>query len=263
LADLGGSSPQSFACPRSRRQPPVDHPYARPAPSRALCTQPTTRFGFSRGPAGYRDLPAAAFRARAASHSAAPLFGYRLGLDAHNAGVAIEPDSSRLLRRLAGWPQRRADLIIVHNDAVEALVTSRRGVLVSVPDPLPTLAAVAPLQMARHLQSPVRLHVQPRRALSRRPRGGAPDRSRYRHYGAGDPLPQNRPSGQDADEVFNRGAVSTDNQVSGSPHSLCRAILDLRTQEAELQSEVALLQRELAQEWSRRFQRLLAVVGGG
>jgi hypothetical protein len=62
---------------------------------------------------------------------------------------------------------------------------------------------------------------------------------------------------------FNRGAVSTDNQVSGSPHSLCRAILDLRTQEAELQSEVALLQRELAQEWSRRFQRLLAVVGGG
>jgi hypothetical protein len=78
-----------------------------------------------------------------------PLFGYRLGLDAHNASLAIEPDSSGLLRGLAGWLQRRADFVIVHNDAVEAFVKDRGGTLVSLPDPLPIISKVAPLRLPR------------------------------------------------------------------------------------------------------------------
>jgi glycosyltransferase involved in cell wall biosynthesis len=78
-----------------------------------------------------------------------PLLGYRLGLDAHNAGLAIEPDLPRLLRRLAGLLQRRADFVIVHNDAVEAFVKGRGGTVVSLPDPLPTISTAAPLQLPR------------------------------------------------------------------------------------------------------------------
>jgi glycosyltransferase involved in cell wall biosynthesis len=78
-----------------------------------------------------------------------PLFGYRVGLDAHNAGLAIEPDSFRLLRPLVGWLQRRADFVIVHNDAVEGVVKGRGGTLISLPDPLPTITRGAPLRLSR------------------------------------------------------------------------------------------------------------------
>jgi glycosyltransferase involved in cell wall biosynthesis len=78
-----------------------------------------------------------------------PLFGYRLGLDAHNGGLGIEPDSSGLLRRRAGFLQRHADFVIVHNDAVEAFVKGRGGTLVSLPDPLPTISSVEPLRLSR------------------------------------------------------------------------------------------------------------------
>jgi glycosyltransferase involved in cell wall biosynthesis len=78
-----------------------------------------------------------------------PVFGYRLGFDAHNAGVAIEPDSPALLRRVAGFLQRRADFVIVHNDAVEAFVKNRGGTLVSLPDPLPLIASGVPLRLPR------------------------------------------------------------------------------------------------------------------
>jgi glycosyltransferase involved in cell wall biosynthesis len=59
---------------------------------------------------------------------------------------------------------------------------------------------------------------------------------------------------------FNRGAVFTDNQASSSPHSICRAIVELRSREAELQAEVAILRRELTQDWDKRLQALLALV---
>jgi glycosyltransferase involved in cell wall biosynthesis len=78
-----------------------------------------------------------------------PALGYRLGLDAHNGGLAIEPDSPWLLRRLAAWLQRRADLVVVHNDEVEAHVKDRGGRLVTLPDPLPVLETVAPLDLPR------------------------------------------------------------------------------------------------------------------
>jgi hypothetical protein len=87
-----------------------------------------------------------------------PMFGYRLGLDAHNVALAIEPDSPGLLRSLAGFLllrclagflQRRADFVIVHNDAVEAFVKSRGGTLVSLPDPLPIIASVPSVRLSR------------------------------------------------------------------------------------------------------------------
>lgn len=78
-----------------------------------------------------------------------PMLGYRLGLDAHNVALAIEPDSPGPLRWLAGFLQRRADFVIVHNDAVEALVRGRGGTLVSLPDPLPTIASDQPLRLPR------------------------------------------------------------------------------------------------------------------
>ena len=46
---------------------------------------------------------------------------------------------------------------------------------------------------------------------------------------------------------FARGAVFTDNRVSDSPHSIRQAILELRTREAELRAEVAILRRELTE----------------
>ena len=244
-----------------------------------------------------------------------PLFGYRLGLDAHNAGLAVEPHSSAPMRWLAGWLQRRADFVVVHNDAVEALARRRGGTLVSLPDPLPTLATVAPLKMARpfnllfvctfspdepylavleaarlidpeigiYVTGDPRAKLDPRAwpdhvvfcgrvpwerydQLLRSVNGVIDLTTRehclvcgaYEAVAAGKPMILSRTGALMS--YFSRGAVFTDNQVSGSPHSLCRAILDLRAREAELQAEVAILRRELAQSWDKRLQRLLALV---
>lgn len=78
-----------------------------------------------------------------------PVFGYRLGLDAHNGGLALDGDASGVMRGLAGWLQRRADFTIVHNDAVAAFVRHRGGTLVVLPDPLPTIRALPPAELAR------------------------------------------------------------------------------------------------------------------
>jgi glycosyltransferase involved in cell wall biosynthesis len=242
-------------------------------------------------------------------------FGYRLGLDAHNAGLAVDPDSSAPMRWLAGWLQRRADFVIVHNAAIEALARSRGGTLVSLPDPLPTLAMVAPLKMARPFNllfvctfSPdepylavleaarlidpdIGIYVtgSPPPAIARQ---AWPDnvvfcgrvpwerydqllhsvngvidlttRERclvcgaYEAVAAGKPMILSRTG--TLMSYFSRGAVFTDNQVSGSPHSICRTILELRSREAELRAEVAVLRRELTQDWDKRLQMLLLLV---
>lgn len=66
-------------------------------------------------------------------------FGYRVGLDTHNAGFAIDPWSPWYLKRLAVWLQRRADFVIVHNDALKAALEHRGGTLIALPDPLPAI----------------------------------------------------------------------------------------------------------------------------
>lgn len=76
-------------------------------------------------------------------------FGYRVGLDTHNAGFAIDPWSPGYQRWLAVWLQRRADFVIAHNDAVAAFVADRGGRLIVLPDPLPTIAAGPPLPLPR------------------------------------------------------------------------------------------------------------------
>lgn len=76
-------------------------------------------------------------------------FGYRVGLDTHNAGFAIDPWSPRYLRWLAVWLQRQADFVVAHNDAVRALVENRGGTVVVLPDPLPTIQPGPPLPLPR------------------------------------------------------------------------------------------------------------------
>lgn len=76
-------------------------------------------------------------------------FGYRVGLDTHNAGFAIDPWAPWYLRRLALWLQRRADFVIAHNDALAALVKDRGGTVIALPDPLPTIQDRPPLALPR------------------------------------------------------------------------------------------------------------------
>jgi len=244
-----------------------------------------------------------------------PVFGYRFGLDAHNGALAIEPDSPGLLRWLAGWLQRRADFVIVHNDAVEAFVKDRGGTVVALPDPLPGIAEVAPadfprpfnllfvctfkpdepylavLEAARLIDPGIGIYVTgdlrgkidpgtwpdhivfcgrvpwERYDQLLRSVNGVIDLSTrerclvcgaYEAVAAGKPMILSRtPTLMD---YFARGAVFTDNTVGDSPHSIRRAILDLRAREAELKAEVAILKRELAQDWNARLQRLLGVL---
>jgi glycosyltransferase involved in cell wall biosynthesis len=244
-----------------------------------------------------------------------PLFGYRLGLDAHNGGLAIEPDSSCLMRWLAGWLQRRADFVIVHNDAVEALVRSRCGTLIVIPDPLPTIPPAPSLNLARPFNllfvctfkadEPYLAVLEAARLIDPAigiyvtgdPRGKTDPRAwpehvvfcgrvpwerydqllrsangvidlttrehclvcgAYEAVAAGKPMILSRTA--TLMSYFARGAVFTDNQASGSPHSICRAILEVRTREAQLKAEVAILRRELAKDWNRRVKGLRALL---
>lgn len=68
-----------------------------------------------------------------------PLFGYVLVVDAHNEG--IRPYSERLawLLPLYGWIQRRADLTIVTNARLAAVVESNGGRPFVLEDKLPSL----------------------------------------------------------------------------------------------------------------------------
>jgi hypothetical protein len=244
-----------------------------------------------------------------------PALGYRFGLDAHNVALAIEPNAPWLLRRLAVWLQTRADFVIVHNDAVEACVKSRGGTLVTLPDPLPTIAGSAPLDLprpfnllfvctfkpdepylevleaARLIDPEIGIHVtgDPRGKVDPeawpdhvvfcgrvpwerydqllRSVNGVIDLSTrekclvcgaYEAVAAGKPMILCRTATLMG--YFSRGAVFTDNVVSGSPHSIVAAILELRAREAELKAEVALLKHELARDWDARLQRLQALL---
>lgn len=245
-----------------------------------------------------------------------PLLGYRVGLDAHNGGLGIEADTSGpVLRWLAGLLQRRAEFVIVHNDAVEAFVKSRGGTVISLPDPLPTIADVAPLHLGRPFNllfictfSPDEPYLAVLEAarliepeigiyVTGNPRGKAdpeawPDhvvfcgRVTWEHYdqllwsvngiidlsirercllcgayeavAAGKPMILSRT--RTLMDYFARGAVFTDNTVSGSPYSIRDAILELRNREAELKAEVAILKRDLNQDWQARLPKLLALL---
>jgi glycosyltransferase involved in cell wall biosynthesis len=245
-----------------------------------------------------------------------PLLGYRLGLDAHNGGLAIAPKSSWLQRRVAGWLQHRADFVIVHNDAVAALVKDRGGTLVTLPDPLPVLAPGAALELARpfnllfvctfNSDEPYLAVLEAARLLdpgigiyvTGNPHRGKIDPAAwpehvvfcgrvswerydqllrsvngvidltirqdclvcgaYEAVAAGKPMILSRTV--TLMSYFAQGAVFTDNQASGTPHAICGAILDLRQREAELKAEVAILRRELIQDWKVRLEGLLALV---
>jgi hypothetical protein len=244
-----------------------------------------------------------------------PVFGCRVGLDAHNGGLALEPGSSRLQRRFAGWLQRRADFVIVHNDAVAAAVRERGGTLVALPDPLPELATVQPvdlghpfnllfvctfkpdepylevLEATRRIDPDIGIHVtgEPRGKVDPaawpqnvvfcgrvpwarydqllRSVNGVIDlttRERcllcgaYEAVAAGKPMILSRTS--TLMDYFSRGALFTDNRAHDSAHSIRRAILELRSREAQLKAEVAWLKGELEQKWNVRLAGLLTLL---
>jgi glycosyltransferase involved in cell wall biosynthesis len=72
------------------------------------------------------------------------VFGYRLVVDAHNAGLTPLEGASRALSILSEWLQRAADLTIVTNEGLKVLVESNGGRGFVLPDPVPNLQGRGP-----------------------------------------------------------------------------------------------------------------------
>lgn len=66
-------------------------------------------------------------------------YGYRLIVDAHNAGLYPMEGKSRVLNALARYVARSADRVIVTNPSLERVVAGWGGRPVVLPDPLPDL----------------------------------------------------------------------------------------------------------------------------
>ena len=71
-----------------------------------------------------------------------PFFGYALVVDAHYVGV-IAPGCSRLLQKALDFCNRRADLVIVTNEAHKGLVEALGGRALVCEDPLPGIGQYA------------------------------------------------------------------------------------------------------------------------
>jgi glycosyltransferase involved in cell wall biosynthesis len=72
------------------------------------------------------------------------LLGYRLIVDAHNEAVEPYVNRQRWVKWLARWVIRKADLTIVSNRQLAALVDRCGGRSFTLPDPIPVLPAALP-----------------------------------------------------------------------------------------------------------------------
>lgn len=70
------------------------------------------------------------------------VFGYKLIIDAHNAGIYPAEGKSNLLQRITDWALVRADLVLVTNQGLAAQVERIGGNAAILPDPLPKLPAI-------------------------------------------------------------------------------------------------------------------------
>ncbi len=73
------------------------------------------------------------------------VMGYRCIVDAHNSGLMPLEGRSRLFLEIARWIQRRADLTIVTNDKMKAVVEANGGEAVMLPDKIPAVPPVEPV----------------------------------------------------------------------------------------------------------------------
>jgi glycosyltransferase involved in cell wall biosynthesis len=73
-----------------------------------------------------------------------PLLRYRLIVDAHNEAVEPYVNRQRWVRSLSRWVIRKADLTIVSNRQLAALVDRWGGRSFALPDPIPVLPAALP-----------------------------------------------------------------------------------------------------------------------
>lgn len=65
-------------------------------------------------------------------------FGFRVGIDTHNGGLALD-SNSQLLKKIATYLQKAANFIIITNEPLKRLVEKNGGVAVVVPDKIPTI----------------------------------------------------------------------------------------------------------------------------
>ena len=70
------------------------------------------------------------------------IMGYRCVVDAHNSGLIPLEGRSEILLKIARWIQRGADLIIVTNEEMKAMVERNVGKAVILPDRLPEVPPV-------------------------------------------------------------------------------------------------------------------------
>ncbi|MBN2569699.1 MAG: hypothetical protein JXB42_09755 [Deltaproteobacteria bacterium] len=73
------------------------------------------------------------------------ILGYRCIVDAHNSGLIPLEGRSKVLLKVTRWIQRWADLTIVTNEEMKAMVEANDGKAVILPDRLPE---VPPLELA-------------------------------------------------------------------------------------------------------------------
>ncbi len=72
------------------------------------------------------------------------IMGYRCVVDAHNSGLIPLEGRSEILLKIARWIQRRADLTIVTNEEMKAMVEANGGKAGILPDRLPEVPPVEP-----------------------------------------------------------------------------------------------------------------------
>ncbi len=77
------------------------------------------------------------------------IMGYRCVVDAHNSGLMPLEGRSGFLLKIARWLQRHADLTIVTNEEMKALVEKNGGRAVVLPDRLPQVPSTGPTATAR------------------------------------------------------------------------------------------------------------------
>ena len=74
-------------------------------------------------------------------------FGYRLVVDAHNEAVMPFMHKQRWLQNLSRWIVRKADLTIVSNRQLAAVVEEQGGRPFTLPDPLPVPPTLSPRKL--------------------------------------------------------------------------------------------------------------------
>lgn len=72
------------------------------------------------------------------------VFGYKAVIDAHNSGIYPMEGKNRIMMLVSGLLQQFADVTIVTNDQLRALVESNGGRAVVLPDRLPEIPPVKP-----------------------------------------------------------------------------------------------------------------------